>query len=294
MTAAQVQARADAWESWFQASAPAVERFVYLVDESSDYAQTETWAGWFKASAGPGKALPTFATLPLPAAASSVPSLSIAASTMGVGDTATWQGARDALKGAGKRVYLYNGGRPAQGSFCIDDAGVALRTVPWVQHKKGIDRWFYWEGTYYENFQAGLGSTDVFQVAATFGGRGTVDPVLGETGWNHTNGDGVLFYPGTDAQFPASSLGLPGPVASLRLKHWRRGIQDADYLALAKAKDPSAVAAIVDRMVPKVAWEYGVATLSDPTWVRCPISWSENPDDWEAARAELADIIERP
>jgi len=45
-------------------------------------------------------------------------------------------------------------------------------------------------------------------------------------------------------------------------------------------------------MVPLVLWEYGVDDPDDPTWVRTDISWSTNPDDWEAARAELADIIE--
>jgi hypothetical protein len=45
-------------------------------------------------------------------------------------------------------------------------------------------------------------------------------------------------------------------------------------------------------MVPKVLWEYGVEDPGDPTWVLTDISWSTDPDDWEAARAELADIIE--
>jgi hypothetical protein len=35
-----------------------------------------------------------------------------------------------------------------------------------------------------------------------------------------------------------------------------------------------------------------VSDPEDPTWVLTDISWSIDPDDWEAARAELADIIE--
>ena len=38
--------------------------------------------------------------------------------------------------------------------------------------------------------------------------------------------------------------------------------------------------------------EYGVEDPGDPTWVLTDISWSTAPDVWEAARAELADIIE--
>jgi hypothetical protein len=41
-----------------------------------------------------------------------------------------------------------------------------------------------------------------------------------------------------------------------------------------------------------VLWEYGVSDPEDPTWVLTDISWSIDPDDWEAARTELADIIE--
>ena len=294
LTESQVWSKSDTWEGWFQTNAPDTERFVYLIDESSDFAQTETWAGWMRANSGVGGDLPSFATLSMLDAVNQVPSLSVAASTMGVGDTIPWQNAHDALKAAGKRTYMYNGARPATGSWCTEVPGAALRMLPWTQYKKGIDRWFFWESTYYNNFQAGTGNTDVFTTAATFGGRDTTDPIVGETGWNHGNGDGVLFYPGTDVVFPASSYDLAGPLASLRMKHWRRGIQDVDYLTLAAAKDASATQAIVQRMVPKVLWEVGVSDPSDPTWVRGPINWSENPDDWEQARSELADIIEGP
>jgi len=113
------------------------------------------------------------------------------------------------------------------------------------------------------------------------------------TSYNYTNGDGVLFYPGTDLVFPQESYGVAGPIASLRLKHWRRGVQDTDYLTLAAGKDATATKAIVDRMIPKVLWEYGVNDPSDPTWVQTDISWSTNPLDWEQARKELADILEK-
>ena len=33
-------------------------------------------------------------------------------------------------------------------------------------------------------------------------------------------------YPGTDKIFKKQSYGIRGPIASLRLKFWRRGIQD--------------------------------------------------------------------
>ncbi|EKD42509.1 MAG: hypothetical protein ACD_73C00130G0001, partial [uncultured bacterium] len=193
-----------------------------------------------------------------------------------------------------KFFYMYNSGRPAAGSFMTEEDGVALRVNAWAQFKKGVRRWFYWESTYYNNFQAGLGETDVFKSAKTFGGTTGIDPVYGETGGLYSNGDGVLFYPGTDKIFPASSYGVDGPIASLRLKYWRRGIQDVDYLYLAHQINPTKVAEIINRVIPKVLWEYGVDDAGDPTYKRSSISWSDNPDVWEAARKELAEIISTP
>ena len=168
---------------------------------------------------------------------------------------------------------------------------MALRMWGWTQHKKRIDRWFVWESTYYNNYQGGAGQTNVYQSAQTFGARQSRDKARGETGWNYCNGDGVLFYPGTDRLFPSDSYGIAGPVVSLRLKHWRRGIQDADYLALAASVDPKAVDALVQKMVPKVLWEVGVDHESDPTYRHMDISWPTDPVAWEEARTALAEII---
>ncbi len=88
------------------------------------------------------------------------------------------------------------------------------------------------------------------------------------------------------------SHGVLGPFASLRLKHWRRGIQDVDYLTMAAAVDATRTAEILNQMIPKILWEYGANDRSDPTWVLTDISWSIDPDQWEEARAALADIIE--
>jgi hypothetical protein len=292
-------ANADRWVNWFDAQefATPTEYFLYLIDESDDYRQIERWAQWMDENPGPGQRLLSLATLPLPAAAAHTPSLDIPAAGSGIGLTAEWQAAAGALQAnANRRLYVYNGHRPATGSFAIEDEGVALRMLPWVQHKMGIDRWFYWQSTYYVNYQC-YGYEDprarfqVFQQAQTFGCYEEDDESLGRTGWNYFNGDGVLFYPGTDAHYPEESYDLMGPFASLRLKQWRRGIQDSDYVTLAAAVDPARTAQIVQEMVPVVLWEYGVEDPGDPTWVRTDISWSTDPDAWEAARAELARII---
>jgi len=292
---AEMWNNADAWVNWFNAQAffTPTEYFLYLIDESDDFPQIEQWAQWMDNNPGPGRSLKSFATLDLPTAVSKTPSLDIAASASGLGITDVWQNSIDTHKAKpGRRFYMYNGQRPLSGSFAIEDDGVALRELAWGHYKMGIDRWFYWESTYYNNFQGNTGQTNVFQQAQTYGTYDRIDSSLGKTGWNYFNGDGVLMYPGTDTRFPDDSYRVMGPFASLRLKHWRRGIQDVDYLTLAARIDPTRTAEIVKRVIPKVLWEYGVNDPEDPTWLHTDISWSTNPDVWEAARTELADIIE--
>lgn len=286
--------KTDEWVNWFDSQDFSTETdyFLYLIDESSDYAKIEKWAAWIKNNPGPGKRLFSFATLDLPSAAAHVPSLSITASWFTTGITVDWENLAGAYKSAAdQRFYLYNGNRPASGSFATEDDGMSLRALSWAQYKKGIDRWFFWESTYYNDFQSGAGQINVFQQARTFGDCCRLDSTRGETGWNYCNGDGVLFYPGTDVIFPEESYGLEGPIASLRMKLWRRGIQDVDYLSLAYSKDPASTQQIINRMIPQVLWEYGVSDPADPTWVMTDLSWSIDPDDWEQARRELAGII---
>lgn len=285
-----MKVKAHAWATWFATHSPATDAFLYLVDESSDYQAIERWARWVDSAPGHGSRLRTMATVPAPDAVEHTPSLDIVTSFYSVGPK-TWAPAVAKLQ-AGRDYWMYNGFRPATGSFVTEDEGTALRAVAWTQFKMKVSRWFYWESTYFENFHAGEGPTNLFEQGHTFGKKMSYSPSLGETGWNYSNGDGVLFYPGTDLVFPARSLGQRGPLASLRMKHWRRGLQDAEYLALAAKKDPKRTAAIVQRVVPKVLWEYGRSSEADPTWVKTPVSWSPDPDVWEAARAELADLIE--
>ncbi|MBI4366932.1 MAG: DUF4091 domain-containing protein [Deltaproteobacteria bacterium] len=294
-----IRAHSDAWANWFAANAPTTEYFVYMNDECGGfsttadcYAALESWAAALNGNPGAGKALRSLATLPIIDAVANIPSLDIPTSPATVGIASLWQNAVDLYTGdPAKRVYYYNSRRPISGSFGIEDDGVALREIAWSQYKKRIDRWFYWESTYYNNYQGGMGQTNVFAQAQTFGGFSGVDPVQGETGWNYANGDGVLFYPGTDSLFPAESYGIAGPIASLRLKHWRRGIQDADYLAMAAAIDPAAVQLIMHTLIPTVLWEMGVDNPADPTYLHADIPWPTDPDIWESARQQLADII---
>lgn len=285
----------DDWVNWFESKSftTPTDYFLYLIDESDDYPQIEEWAQWINSNPGPGVELMSMATIDLSTAEENTPSLDIPASGFSVGISEEWQPVSERyLTAPDKRFYLYNSNRPAMGSFAIEDEGVSLWVLAWTQYKHQIDRWFYWESTYYDNFQGNTGQTNVFATAQTFGSLEEVDESLGETGWNYVNGDGVLFYPGYDTRYPTDSYGIMGPFVSLRMKNWRRGIQDVDYLTLAAAIDPTRTEQIVDEMIPKVLWEVGVTDPQDPTWVRTDISWSIDSDEWATARSELALIIE--
>src|ERR1019366_367852 len=108
-------------------------------------------------------------------------------STLWVGIPSIWQPLADRYTNdSRKRFFMYNAHRPGTGSFATDDDGVSLRELAWAQYKKNINRWYFWESTYYNNYQGGTGQTNVFQTAQTFGGSTTDDPILGRTGWNYS------------------------------------------------------------------------------------------------------------
>lgn len=202
----------------------------------------------------------------------------------------------------GHQYWQYNGKRIASGSWATEDDGVALRATMWAQFKLlgNQARWYYWSANYWRDYQTGRPTVnqpiDLWTDAITFGNPGF--PPTGDTnygpryGFNTTNGDGVLLAPGRDVRFSSSGPGVLGPVASLRLKLWRRAIHDVDYLAQASAINAGSVTSIVSTRVPAVLWEVDVDDDNDPTYRNAPISWSINPDDWEASRKALADIVD--
>jgi hypothetical protein len=175
---------------------------------------------------------------------------------------------------AGKRVWIYNGVRPFTGTFMIDDVAVSPRVNAWIQHKHGIERWFYWESTYYKDAQGGRGPINVWREALNF------------SNWSgdRLNGDGLLIYPGRDLLFPKEDRGLAGPLPSIRLKNWRRGLEDVEYLILARERGHGAfVDELLQTMLPR--------TLADETEAGAPVSWSDDGQSWLRARRLLAELL---
>ncbi len=90
--------------------------------------------------------------------------------------------------------------------------GMLRRILFWQQHAMEEDTFLYWNC-------AAFGDVDIWGTRTLPASSGV------QTG----NGNGILLYPGVPVGQPAET-----PIASLRLKQAASGIDDADYLALAK------------------------------------------------------------
>ncbi|MHB8895742.1 MAG: DUF4091 domain-containing protein, partial [Candidatus Geothermincolia bacterium] len=178
-----------------------------------------------------------------------------------------------ARRAAGDRTWTYNGGRPYAGSQLVDTPGEAMRTWAWLAYKYGVECWLYWHCMYWKDIYNDAGATnDVWSDPLSF------DQRRGGGSWpDWGNGDGTLFYPGYD-------VGVDGPVASIRMKQLRRGMQDYEYMWLLGSEGKEAVArGAVDSVV-----QYGFADAEGRG-----VGWSPDPDAWDAARETMASQITR-
>jgi hypothetical protein len=181
-----------------------------------------------------------------------------------------WPGPMWERQAAGEEGWTYNGGEPYAGSQIIDTSGLGPRTWAWITRRYGVECWLLWDVCYFKDIYNGFTSNDVWSDPLTYDQRrsGTTWPDWG-------NGDGTLFYPGTPR-------GIVGPVGSLRLKEWRRGAQDYEYMWLLERRGRGESAdAIVDGIVPYAFGDAeGKAT-----------SWSKDPATWEEARIRMGEEL---
>jgi hypothetical protein len=139
-----------------------------------------------------------------------------------------------------------------------------------------IRRWFFWESTYWYDWSLGSDAPyDPFVQPETFHNNGG----------DYMQGDGVLVYPGCQVDFfQEHSIGMNGVIASIRLKNWRRGIQDAGYYQLAHSKLAEETESIANTLLPDV--------LGDAPSGESP-TWPQNGDAFFQARKSLWYIIEQ-
>jgi len=179
-----------------------------------------------------------------------------------------------AARAKGKDVWIYNGYRPASGTFLTDAEATATRVNGWIAAVTDVGRWFYWETAFwYDGNRGGHGPYDPFVTSETFHNNDG----------DECQGDGVLVYPGQQVDmFTSHSLGLAGVLASIRLKNLRRGIEDAGYYQLAHAASPAQAETIARGLLGDV-----LADAQDGD----KVSYPEAGKPYFDARKALADLI---
>lgn len=282
----------SSWSAYF-ANYPDVRAFLYLIDEPANLIDTHKWSTWMKDICALPHPIGSMVTASWPSVIASAPNVTMPMTTGWLrASSSTWDAAFNTFHTTGAvQAWAYNSHPSHTGSvYATEDDGIAPTTIFWAMHKKRIQGWFFWESTFWFNNAVGK-ENDLWNDAITFGYNAITDPVKGRTGFQASNGDGVLLYPGKDV-IGSVNYGFDGPIASWRLKMLRRGIQDGDYLALANAASPTVTTVLVNGMVPEVLWEHDCFSVSDCSYAYGGRSWSNSPEIWERARETLALLAE--
>jgi hypothetical protein len=242
--------------------------FLYVIDEpgEDEYPEVRKVGGWLDDTPFPGNLLPFMLTEPFS------PDLA--------GYVDIWNSGRiqsqeiQQRQASHDQFWTYNGGQPGSGSQCIDTDGWALRSWPWIAWKGNRAAWHYWDCCYFRDRANGRGEINVWENPLTFDQRPKNDVDWG-------NGDGTLFYPGQQVNFGTHFF--PGPVSSFRMKAFRQGMQDYEYLWLARQRaTPEQIEAIVNQVIPHPV--LGDAQPGQTCYV-------QSAEPWARARQELAKLI---
>jgi len=268
---------ADSWITFLSAKFPHAITFLYLPDEPgrSEYNYIRQLAENLHSNPGPGKALATFVTKHY------VKDLDGAIDIWDTGPLGYDIKRADEERQHGRKYWIYNGGRPAAGAIVIDAPATDPRATIWACFKHGIDNYFYWHGVHWQHNRQKVGERkqNVWANPITFDNRGQPNKPIDDQGY--INGDGVLIYPGEDKLHPEQDRGIAGPISTIQLANFRRGLQDHQYLTLArKLKLDALVNEVLQSVVPRVFSDSGPA-----------IGFSEAGNDYERARYKLAQAI---
>ena len=166
-------------------------------------------------------------------------------------------------------------------AITIDAPATDARATIWAAFKHDVGVYFYWHAVHWRHNSQKQGdrNQNVWANSITFDNRGQPGRSPDDGGFIH--GDGVLLYPGEEKLHPAEDRGVPGPIATIQLANFRRGLQDHQYLTLAKTLGLDAnVDEALKAIVPRV--------FSDAT---DRVSFPESGDPYEVERLKLARAI---
>ena len=269
--------QSDAWMTFLAENFPAVITFLYLPDEPgrSEYDYIRKLAENIHSNPGPGKALPTFVTKHY------VKELDGSIDIWDTGPLGYDIERAYEERSRGRKYWIYNGGRPAAGAIVIDAPATDPRATIWACFKHGIDSYFYWHGVHWQHNRQKVGERrqNVWANPITFDNRGQPNKPLDDQGY--INGDGVLIYPGEEKLHPEQDRGIAGPINTIQMANLRRGLQDHQYLTLARKLGlTSLINETLQAVVPRV--------FSD---AKGTVSFAETGNQYESARYKLAKAI---
>jgi len=269
----------DAWMAFLDRSFPKALTFLYLPDEPypPQYPEVKRLAENVRSNPGPGAKLPLFLTKRI------IPEFQGLVDVWSIPPQAFDIAAAAAERAKGRRVSFYNGGRPQGPTPVIDAPATEARVVAWAAFKHDVDLYFYWHGVHWQHNpqKQGERKQNVWANPITFDNRGQPRKPVEDQGW--INGDGVLLYPGEEKLHPEEDRGVPGPIGTVQLANLRRGLQDHQYLTLAKKLGLEAeLKTALGQVVPRVFSEAGET-----------VGFAETGETFETARLALAAAIEK-
>jgi len=269
--------RADGWMNFLAGLFPKAITFVYMPDEParSQFPRIRSLAENIHSNPGPGKRLPVLVTHEYTA------ELEGAIDIWCSGPQGFFIDKAKEERAKGRQYWVYNGGRPHGGAIVIDAPATDARATIWGCFKHDIPVYFYWHGNHWRHNQQKPGNRiqNVWANPVTFDNRGQPNKPIQDQSF--ANGDGVLMYPGQEKLHPEEDRGVPGPCSTVQLANFRRGLQDHQYLTLARQKG---LTAIVDealkKIVPRMFSDAGEQ-----------VGFSEDGDEYEAMRYRIGKAL---
>jgi hypothetical protein len=274
---ASAWARSDAWMAFLREKLPRAITFLYMPDEPRPpmYPRILALAEHIHSNPGPGRALPVFVTHKYEEALDPAIDIWCSGPKGFLLDRVAKERAR------GREYWFYNGGRPAGGAITIDAPATDPRATIWAAFKHDVRVYFYWHAVHWRHNSQKQGERDqnVWANSITFDNR--KEPGRSPDDGGYIHGDGVLMYPGEERVHPDQDRGVPGPVGTVQLANFRRGLQDHQYLTLARQLGLDAVVdEVVTAIVPRVFSDAGER-----------VSFPESGDPYEQARLKLGRAI---
>jgi len=100
----------------------------------------------------------------------------------------------------------------------------------------------------------------------------------------------MWLYAGREKAYPEDDRGVDGPVTSIRMKNFRRGQQDYEYLWLAKQAGVD-VSGIVNGVVPRALDDWGTTSYTSPPGYNQQPTYPTRGFVYDDARRKLADLL---